>query len=560
MRFLAQGEIDTKSIWDNLVLDEFEIPFGEWMDQAVDWIDVNLKLLLNIIEWPFRVMIQFLVREVLIEISWVWVVLGMFLIAWMTRNLKVAVFVAGSLTLCGLLGGAFWIDTARTIGFIGVAVFLCVIVGIPIGILCGKFNTAWQVVRPVLDAMQVVHSFVYMLPFIFFWGIGEESATMVTMVFALPPLIRLTNLGIRQVPADVVEAARAYGTSEWRVLFDVQIPLARPAIMTGINQTLLLSISMLGIAAIMGAGGLGRILYRALANQDVALSASAGLAFFLVAVVLDRMSQREGTDSINLFRRIALAWTHRRDPEKLLHESDKPTVVSHQEAEEYASITSSERLPMVIALIGSIISATSVLLPWSTESGKISAYGRRVDENLAGMSFSGLDASGGSWFGILVLLLSLLVIFSVIGSARFTGRAPRWLTAEGAALGSIGILLVGLSYLFARPVTSTGTASMDALPPGTGIGVIIAVVASLVAVIGSVRWLWIAPHDPLHPLKGDIVWSHLGTAVAARRLRRILGWLRRVLVWLRARIAWSRFGTVVAAVAIIAIGGISPRT
>ena len=510
------GETGTKSIWDNLVLDEWEIAFGEWADQAVDWISVNLETVLKVVEWPFKTLIEFLVRDVLSEVSWIWVVLAMFIIASVTRNLKVGVFVAGALTLCGLLGGAYWVETARTIGFIGVSVFLCVLVGIPIGILCGRVDTAWQVVRPILDAMQVVHSFVYMLPFIFFWGIGEVSATMVTMVFALPPLIRLTNLGIRQVPGDVVEAARAYGATERRVLFDVQVPLARPAIMTGINQALLLSISMLGIAAIMGAGGLGRLLFRALSNQDVALAASAGLAFFLVAVVLDRMSQREDADSVNLLRRIGRAWTHRRDPEKLIPDTDGPAIVTYEKDEErFAPLAASERLPMAITLAGSVVSIVSVFFVWNSEAGKVSAFGRRIDENLAGMSFNGLDASGGSWFGILVLLLGVLVVLSVVASARFPGRAPRWLTAEGGAIGSVGMLLVSLAFVLARPVTSTGRATVEAVAPVTGSGGWLAAAGALVATVGAFLWLRAAPHAPLHPLRASLSWSRLaGVAVA----------------------------------------------
>ena len=509
------GTSKTKSIWDNLILDEWEIPFGEWADQAVDWISVNLERFLEIVEWPFKTLIEFLVRDVLSEVSWIWVVLVMFLIASLTRNIKVGVFVAGALTLCGLLGGAYWVETARTIGFIGVAVLLCVVIGIPIGVLCGRVDTAWQVVRPVLDAMQVVHSFVYMLPFIFFWGIGEVSATMVTMVFALPPLIRLTNLGVRQVPADVVEAARAYGASERRVLFDVQIPLARPAIMTGINQTLLLSISMLGIAAIMGAGGLGRLLFRALSNQDVALAASAGLAFFLVAVVLDRMSQREDSDSGNLLRRIARAWTHWRDPESLIPEGDTSAVVVYEDTERFAPLAASERLPMTLALAGSVVAIVSVFLPWSIDAGRISAYGRRGDENLEGMSFNGFDTSGGSWFGILLLVLALLVVLSVIGSALRPGRTPRWLTAEGAMIGSVGTLLVSLAFLLIRPVTATGLASVDAVEPGLGIGVWIAAAGSIPAITGAFLWLRVAPHAPLHPLRADVSWSRLGSVAVA---------------------------------------------
>ena len=297
-------EADDPGLLDNEVLDQFEVPFGEWADQSVDWIDQNLEWLLEAIEWPFDFLIELLVDDFLTQISWLWVCLGFFVLGSLIRNVKVGAFTALALAGCGILGNAYWIETAKTIGFIGVAVILCVLIGIPVGIACGRMDGVWKVVRPLLDAMQVVHSFVYMLPFIFFWGIGPVSATMVTMAFALPPLIRLTNLGVRQVPEDVVEASRAYGAPEWRVLADVQLPLARPAIMTGLNQTLLLSISMLGIAAIMGAGGLGRVLFRALSNQDVALATSGGLAFFLVAVALDRISQREDSDTGNLFHRI----------------------------------------------------------------------------------------------------------------------------------------------------------------------------------------------------------------------------------------------------------------
>jgi len=289
-------------------------------------VDNNLKATLEIIEWPFLRLLNVIVDDWLLGMSWLTVCIAIFALGWAIRGFQIGALSFIGLTICGLLGEDFWRETALTIGFIGVAVLLCVIVGIPIGVLCGRVDGAWKVVRPVMDAMQVVHSFVYMLPFIFFFGVGFVSATMVTMTFALPPLIRLTNLGIRQVPEDVVEASRAYGAPEWRVLMDVQIPLARPAIMTGLNQTLLLAISMLGVAAIMGAGGLGRLLFQAIANLDVALAGSAGLAFFLVAVVLDRLSQTD-TDSSNLFSRIAKAWANRRTPEKLLEEAQAAAAV-----------------------------------------------------------------------------------------------------------------------------------------------------------------------------------------------------------------------------------------
>ncbi|WP_420626432.1 ABC transporter permease [Candidatus Poriferisodalis sp.] len=275
---------------------------------------------MGVIEWPFaKLLATSSWTNGCCKLSWLTVCLAVFLLGWLVRNFQVGRHGVHRIAHLRAAGrAAYWRQTALTIGFISVAVLLCVIVGIPIGVLCGRVDSAWKVVRPVLDAMQVVHSFVYMLPFIFFFGIGFVSATMVTMTFALPPLIRLTNLGIRQVPEDVVEASRAYGAPEWRVLTDVQLPLARPAIMTGLNQTLLLAISMLGIAAIMGAGGLGRLLFTAISNLDIALAGSAGLAFFLVAVVLDRLSQPESSDSGNLLSRITQAWANRRTPEKLL--------------------------------------------------------------------------------------------------------------------------------------------------------------------------------------------------------------------------------------------------
>ena len=326
---LAQGPAaeETTPFWDNKILDSWEIPFGSWMEEMINWVILNLGTLFDIIEWPFSFLFRNFVDGPeyhpwweITDMSWVLVCGGVLVVGMITRNLRVGFGLAVLLALCGLLGNEFWEETTTTIGLIGVAVVLCVVIGIPTGILCGRIDGVWKVVRPVLDAMQVVHAFVYIIPFIFFFGLGPEPATIVTMVFAVPPLIRLTNLGIRQVPADVVEASRAYGASEIRVLFDVQLPLARAAIMTGINQTLLLAISMIGIAAIMGASGLGLLVYRAVLNLDTPLSTSSGLALFVVAVVLDRLTQTEAGEGTNLFARIRRAWAHWRDPEALLDE------------------------------------------------------------------------------------------------------------------------------------------------------------------------------------------------------------------------------------------------
>lgn len=514
----AEGDAERIGILDNRLLDQWRIPFGDWIDQALRWIAVNMEQVLNVFAWPFEFLIQRVVKEFLRGIPWIWLVLAIALIAWLTRNLKVASFAAVSLTVCGVLGNNYWRATTDTIGFIGVAVLLCVVIGIPIGIACGRVDGIWKVTRPILDAMQVVHSFVYMLPFIWFFGTGEVSATMVTMVFALPPLIRLANLGIRQVPPDVVEAARAYGASERRVLFDVQIPLARPAIMTGINQTLLLAISMLGIAALMGAGGLGQRLYRAINNQDVGLGASGGLAFFLVAVILDRISQREGVGGRQLLKRIRLAWKHRRDPEELLPSQDTSAIVEHQEPETYAPVAAGERLPMALTFIGGIIAVISVLLPWTSNAGKMSAWSRWTDASLngelAGRVFNGLAASGGSWFGITILALGLFIVLAAAGAAR-PGRAPRWLAPDGAVIASFAALIIAASHFLARPMSDSDMVA-GAVYPGQGLGVYTAMAGGLIAAIGAVLWIKVADHQPLHPLPSGISWGSLiGNGAAA---------------------------------------------
>ncbi len=383
MSTLAQSE--SPGIADNKVLDQWEVPFGEWVGQIVRWVDQNLEWLLDIVRWPFSFLFRNFVDGPghqpwwqITDMPWIAVCLIFFAVGTFFRNVKVGGFVAGLLALCGLLGGEYWEETALTVGMIVVAVVLCAVIGIPVGILCGRSDGVWNAVRPVLDAMQVVHPFVYMLPIVFFFSIGLTPATMVTMVFALPPLIRLTNLGIRQVPDDVVEASRAYGAPEWRVLADVQLPLARPAVMTGLNQTLLLSISMLGIAAIMGAGGLGLLVFRAIRNLDIEGGASSGLALYVVAVVLDRISQSEDSDPENLFTRVRRAWAHRQDPEALLPEAAVVGTVAKTRGQP-ASLSPAERRGLTVAAAGAIIVVVAVFLPWGYDSGKISGHQRLVD-------------------------------------------------------------------------------------------------------------------------------------------------------------------------------------
>jgi len=496
--------------WDqrqNTVLDKWQIPVGDWVEQITVWVDLNMKETLAVIKWPFQTMLEVVVDDWLLGLSWMTVCLAALIAGWAFRGLQVGIGSFLGLTICGLLGEEYWKETARTIGFIAVAVILCVIIGIPTGVACGRMDGVWRVVRPLLDAMQVVHSFVYMLPFVFFFGVGFVSATMVTMVFALPPLIRLTNLGIRQVPEDVVEAARAYGASERRVLTDVQLPLARAALMTGINQTLLLAISMLGIAAIMGAGGLGRLLYRSIANQDIALAGSGGLAFFIVAVVLDRLTQPDDSDKAGLFSRITAAWKNTRTPEALLP-SDTETVSASSESDQateeaqYEPVRNKERLAMLGASAGAVIAAIGLFLPWNSGTGHVSAYGRFADNDLAGQSFNGLAASGGSWFGIIILLCVLAVGGALYSTAWFAGQRNRWLGPDGATIFSVAGVVTALSATLANAPDSASGFQRSS-------GVYVALVGCLIMAAASVTWVWNAPMGARRPLSSGVNWGRM---------------------------------------------------
>ncbi len=503
----AAGEVP---VTDNEVLDEFTIPFGSWTEEAVNWVTLNLGGLLDAIAWPFEFLNDNFVEGFLVEMPWLWLVGVMFVIALLVRNPTVAVGTAAGLVVCGLLGNEYWEETARTIGLILVAVLLCVIIGIPLGVLAGRMDSVWGVLRPTLDAMQVIHSFVYLLPFIYFWGVGPVGATMATMIFALPPLIRLTNLGIRQVPEDVVEAARAYGAPERRVLTDVQLPLARPAIMTGINQTLLLAFSMLGVAAIMGAGGLGRLLFRALGQQDVSLAASSGLAFFILAVILDRIAQTE-TGHNNLFSRITTAWKSRREPEVLLEDPAfnpelanaqvqlaDPVAVDDADEDEgkLTPVGGPERATIFAVAAGGALMVVSLFLTWAIDAAKITGYSRRVDQELPGESFAGWAAEGGSWFAFGVAAMGVFVVVAAVSVLAKSGN--RWLSPDGALIGALGGLLTGVGYLVTSPSPLTVGYS-------NGIGVWVAVIGGVVASAAALRWLQIAPYGPRRPLKPRVL-------------------------------------------------------
>ena len=189
-----------------------------------------------------------------------------------------------------------WEKLMQTLALMLVATVLSVSLGVPLGILTSRSAWLRRVLLPTLDVMQTLPSFVYLIPVLMLFGLGKVPAILATIIYALPPLIRLTDLGIRHVDGEVVEAARAFGTTRWQLLVNVQMPLARPSIMAGINQTTMMALSMVVIASMIGSRGLGEDVLAGIQTLDVGKGTQAGIAIVILAIVIDRISQGYGQD------------------------------------------------------------------------------------------------------------------------------------------------------------------------------------------------------------------------------------------------------------------------
>jgi glycine betaine/proline transport system permease protein len=267
------------------------IPMEKWVAGAVNWLVGNFRPQFQAVKWP--------VEQTLNGIDWVLQALPplifliiLFVIAWRLSSWKVGVFGVITFLLAGYLG--MWEETMTTLAMVISAVVFCVIVGIPMGIIAARSDRFVSFIRPILDAMQTTPAFVYLVPVVMLFSIGTVAGVIATIVFAMPPIIRLTNLGIRQVQSDVVEAAKSFGATPNQILWKVQFPLALPTIMAGLNQTIMMSLSMVVIAALIGAGGLGVPVFEGLNSLRVGLAFIGGLAIVLLAMVLDRITQSLG--------------------------------------------------------------------------------------------------------------------------------------------------------------------------------------------------------------------------------------------------------------------------
>nr|WP_319515260.1 proline/glycine betaine ABC transporter permease [uncultured Cohaesibacter sp.] len=211
------------------------------------------------------------------------------LVAWRVVNRTMAIATIIGFFFIDMIG--LWPETMTTLSMIITSVLFCAVIGIPVGILAASSDTAWKIVRPILDIMQTVPSFVYLVPIVMLFGVGMAPGIIATIIFALPPIIRMTNLGIRNVRKDLIEASESFGATYFQILWEVQIPLALRTIMAGLNQTLMLALSMVVIAALIGAGGLGLVVNTGLGRLDVGGATAGGVGIVILAIILDRITQ-----------------------------------------------------------------------------------------------------------------------------------------------------------------------------------------------------------------------------------------------------------------------------
>lgn len=266
-----------------------KIPLDKWIEQLEKWLDQNFEPLFDFI----TVIIQGIVSalEFLLRYPPALIIIAIFtVLAWFIGKWGLAAFSAIGLLLIENLG--YWDQTMQTLALVLTAALISIVAGVPLGILCARHNKLQNIITPLLDFMQTMPAFVYLLPAITFFSLGVVPGVISSIIFAIPPTIRLTNLGIRQVPAELVEAADAFGSTPTQKLFKLQLPIAMPTIMAGINQTIMLSLSMVVIASMVGAQGVGATVYRAVTQVKTGIGFEAGLAIVVLAIILDRFTQK----------------------------------------------------------------------------------------------------------------------------------------------------------------------------------------------------------------------------------------------------------------------------
>ncbi|MEA2107284.1 MAG: proline/glycine betaine ABC transporter permease [Bacteroidota bacterium] len=281
-----------------------KLNIGKYVEKGVEWLSENASGFFDAITVGVDAVVTAMQTVLLASPFWLTIILLTLLSYYLPARGKLftksgwkAGGGMGIFTLLGLLllyFMGYWEETMQTIVLILASALIALIIGIPLGIYAARNDRAEKIIRPILDFMQTMPAFVYLIPAIILFSVGNVPGVVATIIFALPPAVRLTNLGIRNVPEDVVEASRAFGSTQKQLLFKVQLPLAMPTILAGVNQVIMLSLSMVVIASMVGAAGLGQAVYKGILKADIGLGFEAGLGIVVLAIILDRITQNLG--------------------------------------------------------------------------------------------------------------------------------------------------------------------------------------------------------------------------------------------------------------------------
>ncbi len=264
------------------------IPIEQWSESIINWMNQNCDVIFDFIAWVINGMLN-PIEWILSSLPAIVIILFVTALGYLLGKWKLSIFVLFALLFIGMI--EYWSQTMQTLALVLTATFLSLIIGIPVGILKAYNKTANYILNPILDFMQTMPLFVYLIPAVLFFSIGNVPGIVATFIFATPPAVRLTSLGIEQVPEELKEAGRAFGASKIQFLKKIEIPLAMPSIMMGVNQSIMLSLSMVVVASMIGAEGLGQEVLRGIMRLKVGQGIASGLGIVLLAMVLDRITK-----------------------------------------------------------------------------------------------------------------------------------------------------------------------------------------------------------------------------------------------------------------------------
>lgn len=267
------------------------IHIGNYIEEFINWLTLNFS--------SFFDAIKVVVESIVNSVEWILmfppfyvIILLIAFLAWKRTGWGVTILTLAGMTLIWSMG--YWPQTMATLALILSSAFIALLMGIPLGIWAAKKPMAGKLMRPVLDLMQTMPAFVYLIPAVLFFGLGKVPGAFATVIFAMPPAVRLTQLGISQVPQDIVEATRSFGATSRQLLFKVELPLALPTILAGVNQTIMMALSMVVISAMIAAGGLGEVVLKGITQLKIGLGFEGGIAVVILAIILDRITQSFG--------------------------------------------------------------------------------------------------------------------------------------------------------------------------------------------------------------------------------------------------------------------------